>query len=122
MAIFKDVELTEDDLLEMIEDRTEGTIKRIWRSGVRNDHLNIVFKEDDLNDKFIDKKVVMGEPLGFAYDMRYGHIAFSNLPEDERSEYDIEALYNNAHPNMVVVGVTPACDYRSFTLKVREEL
>jgi len=54
--------------------------------------------------------------------MRYGHIAFSNLPEDERPEYDIEALYNNAHPNMVVVGVTPACDYRSFTLKVREEL
>ena len=122
MAIFKDVELTEDDLLEMIEDKTEGTIKRIWRSGVLNDHLNIVFKEDALNDKFIDKRVVMGEPMGFAYDMRNGHITFSNLPSNERSEYEIEALYNNTYPNMVVVGVTPTCGYRSFTLKVREEL
>lgn len=118
MATFKNVEVTEDELLSLIEQKTGGTISRVWRSGAgaTKTRLNLSFREKGINDKLLDKSI------GFAYDMKYGHIAYSNLPDDEKSGYEIEELYSHAHPDTSVVGVSPNYNYTAFTLKVRKGL
>lgn len=111
--MFKDVRITLNDFLELLEKKAGGKVARVYREGYRKHILSIVFEEEVVNYRLRDPK------YGLAYYLDSGTIEFANLKYgEERDSYSLRGLYMYAHPEANVVGVEPTWD-GGFILKVR---
>ena len=99
--MFKDIVVTENDFLSMVERHVGGTIRSAWlERGTIHPILQIRFAEKELNDKLVGN-------YGFAYGMEQGLVEWSKLDYgNDRAPYSVHRMYESEHPDVMVVNVS----------------
>lgn len=108
-----DVGIDENAFLSIVEKHTGGTIAYAMKNGWRGNLLDLKFKEDDVNDKFVSQR------FGFTYNLDNGNIYLSGLSTSDEEGFCLWQMYQKDHQDVTVVSVGPRFG-GGFTIKVRK--